>query len=249
MVLDSLAVRLADTVRVVSPDEGWSIANKIAVVAIGVTLLFSFAVLTLQVRQVLLEKKAKSQRTGAVDRRIGWLAFRLARQLRSWLDEPIPNTGGIKVGDLAEQLRAKDLANGFRIVHWASARMAKDHSGPAEELVNEIMGAASGASDAVELVANDAFKHFYQAVGDLSAALVQVREDKLEEARRLFLNGYDALRTCADQVTELVPLKLRGQIIFMWGTVALHVAVDGVGVFTPAPAKPDDHASGTRGDP
>ena len=53
---------------------------------------------------------------------------------------------------MAEQLRAKKLAEGFRMVGWVQERMGKRHSGPAVKMIDEIMSSASGASDAVEFV-------------------------------------------------------------------------------------------------
>jgi hypothetical protein len=83
------------------------------------------------------------------------------------------------------------------------------------QLIDEIMSSASGASDAVELRADDAFKRFYQAAEDLNRGLVELDQHNETEARRRLLNGYDALRTCADKVKELVPQQLQGTIAFL----------------------------------
>jgi hypothetical protein len=159
-------------------------------------------------------------------------------QLRSWLEEPIPNTDKASVHVLAAHLRARELEKGFRIVEWARVRLSHEHLGAAEERIDAIMGNAPAASEGVAKRATEAFREFYQGIGDLNEALVDVREKNLARARMKFLAGYEALRKCADTLQELVPAELRSQLAFLWGTISVTPSIAGIGSVTPVGDEP-----------
>jgi len=255
-VLESLNVRLTDTVRVVGPAEGLSVANILAGIAIVVTGIFSLLVFRLQREQNRLqraqaemverhererrelEEAIQAQRTEATDKHIGWLAFKLSGQLRGWLEE---KAAGQTVDELAAATRRGQPRLWGVWIAWAESQSSPQRLGAVEKGVEAIMEAAAVASPGTARIAGDACRLFYQARSDLRNGIRHVREqDGIEQVailsgerplslvgRELFFDGYNALKTCIETLEQLIPAGLRGRAAFLSGSVFVTATVRG----------------------
>jgi hypothetical protein len=250
-VLDSVSVRFVDSVRVALQGDGvFAPANVIASVAVVVALVFSWRAHKLQARQDRIERALRAQQTDATDRRIAWLAFRLAGRLHGWMDERSPV---MTLHKLADGIREgqRDLWHFWN--NWLDGRTTPSVFGPVEKCIEGIMDSAPVASTDVARIATEACRHFYQALAELRKGVIHVRdrsaeelvtvlrgERALPEARRLFLSGYDALRTCVAGLEKLLTPELRASTVFLRGTAQLGPLVaTGAGRFIPPPSAED----------
>ena len=254
-ILGSVSVHVADTLRVISVPEGWSVANSLALAALVVSAIFSILLVRLQRQQNTmvdrheqerrgLEEQIRAQQTQGMDQRIGWTAFKLARQLETWVTEPIPDSDGRLPHDVVAEARGvtSPAPGQFHLLaRWATTRCAPNELTPAENRAEVLVDSAAAASSSASTKAVEAFRIFHEAVGYLNTGLTHLREGDVVVAGRSFVSGYDVLRVCIERLRELIPEDLQAQLVFLSAipstlrTYAPTVSVE--------PAKPEDAGS------
>jgi hypothetical protein len=212
-------------------DRGWSLGNGIAVGALIVSGVFGVLLFRLQRAQNQmvgrhererreLEDQLRTRQTQATDRRIGWIAFKLARQLQTWFDEPIPESGGRLPHEMITGIRGAttpNLSHLGLLSRWAAIRCRPAELRPAEERAETLIDNAAAASEAVGATAVTAFRTFHEAIGHLNRGLIDMEEGNWAAAQHRFVNGYDVLAYCLERVTELIPDALKDQLVFLRG--------------------------------
>ena len=165
-----------------------------------------------------LEQQVRAQQGDAADKRIGWAAFKLARQLRSWLDEPVPYSDRLP-GDLVAEVRGTNSERAHLLQAWAWKRCGANEMKAAEDRAEALIDNAPAASKEAQHKAVEAFRLFHQAVGDLNKGLLHWRQEKLDMAQHCLITGHDVLAVCVERLTGADPRRVgrRTRVPSRWG--------------------------------